>query len=200
MKHLRIVAVLVIGLVVGSCQTITEEMPMAGYLPSSAPVPIVVIQLPQPQPQSSLTPLPPLPAPSNGGGGGGGGGGGNPQPTSAPPSGSGNCQGWPANCNPVASIHAHVYFLQCNGAVVDAKYATEGPWDCDVVLDATPKDDRGKHTQPRDFTPEWNVGGGYTLVNGSTFTPKILGGRTGEVTFSVRVDGVWSNTTTYRFR
>ena len=202
MNYARVGAVVVAGLAVLSCQTITEELPATAVLPPSVPVPIVVIQLPQAQPQSP-PPSSPTSAPSNGTPSGGGPTQPQPQqpqPTNPPTSGGGGCTGWPANCNPVASIHAHVYYLQCNGVAVDGKYSTEGPWDCDVVLDATAKDDKGKHTQAKG-SPEWSISGGYTLVtSGNPYTPKILGGRTGEATFSVTIDGVQSNVTTYRFR
>ena len=193
MNKLRIAAVLLVGLVAGSCQTITEELPVSSYnLPSVAPVPIVVIQLPQPQPQSSLPPSSPTSAPSSGGGGGT-----SPQPTSAPQPDNG-C--WRNNCNAVASVHAQVYYIQCNGeAMPNTKDATEGSASCDIVLDATPKDAAGRATQSG--LPEWSISGGRTVVNSGSFTPKVIGGgRGGDVTFSARVDGVTSNVYTFSFR
>ena len=195
MNHARVVPVLAASLVLASCQTIVEELPASAVLPSSALVPIVVIQLPQVQPTA-----PPL------GGSGGGGGGGTtpsqpssqqPQPTTAPAPSNG-C--WRNNCNPVASVHAQVYYIQCQGqAVPDTKDATEGPADCDIVLDATPKDAAGRATQSG--LPEWSISGGRNVVNAGSFTPKVIGGgQPGSVTFSARVDGVTSNVYTFTFR
>ena len=198
MSYVRVVAISAAGLVLGSCQTIIEDMPASAVLPSSAPVPIVVIQLPQIQPTVAA------PEPSSGGGGGGGGG---TTPTSPaaqptnPPSnngGGGNCSGWPSNCNPVASIHAHVYFLICGGNVVDARYATDGPADCDVRLDATPKDAQGKHTQAKG-TPEWRIDGASWYVGNNPYTPTVRGQR-GGFTAVVTIDGVNSNVINYSFR
>lgn len=195
MHHVRVAAILAASVVLASCQTIVEELPASAVMPSSAPVPIVVIQMPQVQP---------APPPSVGGSGGGAPppGGSQPagQPTAAPsqPQPDNGC--WRGNCNPVASIHAHVYYVQCNGEAVDGyRYATAGPWECDVVLDATPKDARGLATNSSGRI-DWDISGGWTVVNGSSFTPKILGGKRGDVTFSARVDGVTSNVTTYTFR
>jgi hypothetical protein len=196
MNHLRVVAVLALGLVVGSCQTISEELPASsfGSLPNVAPVPIVVIQLPQPAPASSIPPSSPTTPPSNGGGGGGG----NPQPSAPSQEPSNGC--WRNNCNPIASIHAHVYYVQCGGeAIPNTKFASEASSSCDVVLDATPKDARGLATDSSGRI-EWNIGGGRRVVNDSTFTPRIIGGgQGGEVTFSATVDGVTSNASTFHF-
>jgi hypothetical protein len=194
MNHLRVVAVLALGLVVGSCQTISEEMPASsfGNLPSVAPVPIVVIQLPQPAPASSLPPSSPTLPPSSGGGGG------NPQP-SAPTQNEPSNGCWRNNCNPVASIHAQVFYIVCNGVDIGGKDATEAPADCDVILDATPKDAAGRATQSD--IPDWSISGGRTVHNANTFTPKVIGGgKGGDVTFSARVGNVTSNIYTFTFR
>src|SRR5688572_2892525 len=148
MNHVRVVPVLSAAVFLASCQTIVEELPASGVLPSSAPVPIVVITMPQVQPTN-----PPV-------AGSGGGGGGSvppsssqPQPTSPPSQPSNGC--WRNNCNPVASVHAQVYYIQCQGQPVpDTKDATSGPSDCDVVLDATPKDAAGRATNSG--MPNWN--------------------------------------------
>jgi hypothetical protein len=197
MNHLRVVAVLVLAFVVGSCQTITEDMPPNSYgnLPSTASVPIVVIQLPLPAPASSLPTSPTQPPPTSGGGGT------QPSaPTSAPQNQQPDNGCWRNNCNAVASVHAQVYYIQCNGeAQPNTKDATEGPSSCDIVLDATPKDAAGRATQSG--LPDWNISGGRTVVNPGSFTPKVIGGgKGGEVTFSARVDGVTSNVYTFTFR
>jgi hypothetical protein len=99
----------------------------------------------------------------------------------------------------VASIHAQVYHIVCNGVSIGGKDATEGPADCDVVLDATPKDAAGRATQSD--IPDWSISGGRTVVNANSFTPKIIGGgKGGDVTFSARVGNVTSNVYTYTFR
>jgi hypothetical protein len=198
MNHLRIVAVLALGLVVGSCQTISEEMPASsfGNLPSVSPVPIVVIQLPQPAPASSIPPSSPTTPPSNSGGGGGGS-----TPPSSPAQNEPSNGCWRNNCNPIASIHAHVYYVQCGGeAIPNTKFASEASSSCDVVLDATPKDARGLATNSSGRI-DWNISGGRTVVNAGSFTPKIIGGgRGGEITFSATVDGVTSNSDSFSFR
>src|SRR5262245_45812928 len=140
MSHGRIGFVAALGLVLASCQTITEDLPVTtSSAPSSASVPLIVLQIPQPTvqtpPPSSPTAVPgsspssgqQQPQPT-----------GQPQPTNPPASsGGGNCDGFPPNCNPVASVHAYVYFIMCNGvAMPDTKFAESGPVDCDVRLDA----------------------------------------------------------------
>jgi hypothetical protein len=149
-----------------------------GGVPIPQPVPIPV---PVPIPNSVPTSAPADPPSNNNGGGGGGG-----------------CEG---NCAPVASIHAYVYYVQCNGvAMPNTKFVTEGPADCDVRLDATPKDERGKATNVIG-SPNWSIDGGYRWATpGNPYTPLVFGGRSGEITVSVEINGVRSNTFTYRFR
>jgi hypothetical protein len=216
MSHRRVGVVLVAGMIFTSCQTITEEMPIATLSPVSAPAPIV-FQVPVFIPG---TPTPP-PTPVPGGTGGGGTSGPvQPLPTSqplptakptnppanndpAPPpsNGGGGCSGWPNNCNPVASIHAYVYYIVCNGeAQPDTKFAESGPAGCDVRLDATPKDEKGKHTQAKG-QPSWTIHGGSSWeANKNPYTPLVRGGHSGELTAWVEIDGVRSNTFSYRFQ
>jgi hypothetical protein len=221
MNNVRVGVVLTVGVIVASCQTITEDLPSPTVLPASAPVPIIVVPVSIP-PQTSN----PAPAPS-GGGGGGGGGGGSTIPQPLPPvgggggggggntgggggggntgggggsdNGSGSCN--TGNCDPIVSVHAYVYYIQCHGqAQPNTKFAEEGPADCDVRLDATPKKANGKGTDIV-CDPHWSIDGARWTTPGNPFTPLVFSSGAGSsFSASVEVCGVTSNSFTYRFR
>jgi len=162
-----------VGVVVGGGPT-TPPVPPVAAAPTTAPTSVPPLLVP--------TTAPP-PAGNNGSGGGGGG-----------------CGGITNNCNAVASVHAYVYYVVCGTSVVDAKFAEEGPSGCDVRLDATPKDANGKATEAHG-TPHWDISGASwdANANKNPYTPLVYGGN-GSFTASVEIDGVRSNTFTYRFR
>jgi hypothetical protein len=183
----RLAAAAAVFLSASSCQTIVEDLPSNIQTTSSAPAPVVILVLPEP----TATAVPATPTAS-------------PAATAPPatptstPAGDPNCPGWPSNCAPVASIHAHAYYALCHGVAVDVKYKNEGPAGCDVRLDATPKDEKGKHTQARG-TPEWTIDGSTIVITDNPFTP-LVRAVNGGFSARVRVDGVWSNTVDYTFR
>jgi hypothetical protein len=163
--------------------TATARPTAAGATPTATPT--AVTATPTPTAAATVAPTPtPTPAPT---------------PTAAP----GGCEGFPPNCNPVDSVHAYVWFLVCGDTIVDAKFATESPAECEVRLDATPKDIYNQHTQATG-TPVWTIQGGYRWkanVGSNPYTPTVFGdGRRGEFTAYVELDGKRSNIFTVTFR
>jgi hypothetical protein len=173
------------SLSLASCQTITEELPTAAARETvSTGVPVVVIALPTAAP----TPRPTAP----------------PAPTVTPGPAAGevgSCTG--GNCAPPVSVHAYVHGISCNYETVPGnfKFATDGPKECAVHLDATPKDASGRATDVIG-APNWSIDGGYRWApSNNPYTPIVFGdGRAGEITASVEIYGIRSNTFTYRFR
>jgi hypothetical protein len=227
MSYARVGAVLMSGLVVASCQTITEELPQqATALPASVPVPIIIVPVSIPPQSTSPAPVPgtggsgsggsgsgggstlpqpvpgqqqATPTPSSGNSGGGNNGGGNGGGGGNSGGGNGSCN--TGNCDPIVSVHAYVYYIQCHGeAQLGTKFAEEGPADCDVRLDATPKKANGKGTDII-CDPHWSIDGARWATPGNPFTPLVFSpGAGGSFTAQVEVCGVVSNSFTYRFR
>jgi hypothetical protein len=210
MSYVRLALIAIPALVLASCQTITEELPVATVITSSSPVPIIVVAVPVPQPSTQ-----PQPAPSGGGGGGGGGSSPVPQPVPIPqpvpqpvPSGDngggggggGGGENPPGSAEDIVSVHAYVYYIQCRGqAQPNTKFAEEGPADCDVRLDATAKNARGRGIDTN-CDPRWSINGARWATPGNPYTPLVFGGAPGEFTAQVELCGVTSNSFSYRFR
>jgi hypothetical protein len=193
-RTLTPIVVMVVGLGVLACHTITEDLPSrpsSVQLGAPGSVPVVVVPIPQltPVPTPSLVPSPsspnapvprPTATPDNGGGGGGGGGGGEP-PVS--------------NTSPVAKLTASVYFVECGGAPVpNSSHAATAPVGCRVHLDVTPKDASNSPTNPRG-TPHWTYSntGIIEIGSGNAFNPTITGKGAGHVDMQADVDGIVSN-------
>jgi hypothetical protein len=172
-----------------SCQTISEELPAAAApsAPTSASgIPVLVIVLPTAAPAPTPRPTA-VPAPTA-----------TPAPAAAD---VGSCPG--GNCAPPVSIHAYVHGITCNYEVVPGnwKFAADGPKECAVHFDATPKDAGGRASDVIG-EPHWTIDGGYRWSpSNNPYTPIVYGdGRAGEVTASVEIYGIRSNTFTFRFR
>jgi hypothetical protein len=175
-----------IGLTMGGCQTLTEELPAA---PTTPPVQIPVLP-----PIVAPGPIPDVPAP------GGGGGAPPPPPTSnpaPPPTGGGGPPGQiPNNFNPVTKVGAKVFFLECGGVMVpDSEFATSVQVGCRIHFDCTPKDANNNPTQAQS-APNWSFSPGGLVSGGNPndFTPTVTASSTGDLSASVVIDGVTSNT------
>jgi hypothetical protein len=170
-----------VGLTLGGCQTLTEELPSR---PSNPPVQIPVLP-----PIVNPGPIPDVPT------------GGAPPPTSEPapeeqpPSGGGDI---PNNTNPVMKVGAKVYFLECDGVQVpDSGYATSAQVGCRIHFDCTPKDANNNPTQSQG-SPEWTFSPDsiVSIGNPNEFTPTVTAKSAGTLTAYVVIDGVTSNTLT----
>ena len=171
-----------VGLAMGGCQTLTEELPSA---PNTPPVQIPV--LPPITPPSQIPDVPPqgeAPQPP-------------PEPDPAPPPGGGGPPGQiPNNTKPVAKVGAKVYFLECGGQQVpDSEFATSAQVGCRIHFDCTPKDANNNPTQSQGY-PEWSFspGGLVDVGNPNDFTPTVTAKSPGDLTAYVVIDGVTSNT------
>jgi hypothetical protein len=166
-------------LMMGGCQTLTEELPSQpniGLPP--IPTPIVVVPVPIPVPE----------APS----------GGAPPPSSQePPPSSGNPSGQiPNNTNRVTKVGAKVYFLECGGVQVPgSEFATSAQVGCRIHFDCTPKDANNDPTQAQG-APNWSFSPGslVNVGNVNDFTPTATAREAGNLTVYVVIDGVTSNT------
>jgi hypothetical protein len=171
-----------VGLTMGGCQTLTEELPSA---PTTPPVQIPVLP-----PIVNPGPIPDVPS--------GGGGPEPPPPTSdpAPPPNGGPPGQIPNNFNPVTKVGAKVYFLECDGQQVpDSEFATSAQVGCRIHFDCTPKDANNNPTQSQS-APQWSFspGGLVAVGNPNDFTPTVTAKAAGDLTVSVVIDGVTSNT------
>jgi hypothetical protein len=173
----------VIGLTMGGCQTLTEELPSA---PTTPPVQIPVLP-----PIVNPGPIPDVPT---------GGGGEQPPPSgdpAPPPEGGGGPPGQiPNNFNPVTKVGAKVYFLECDGQQVpESEFATSAQVGCRIHFDCTPKDANNNPTQSQG-APQWSFspGGLVAVGNPNDFTPTVTAKAAGDLTAYVVIDGVTSNT------
>jgi hypothetical protein len=178
-----------VGLTLGGCQTLTEELPAK---PSNPPVQIPV--LPPIVPPANIPDVPT-----------GGGGAPPPPPTSEPapdpaappPPGGGGPPGQvPNNTSPVTKVGAKVYFLECGGQQVpDSEFATSAQVGCRIHFDCTPKDANNNPTQSQGY-PEWvfSPGSLVDVGNVNDFTPTAGAKSAGELSVYVVIDGVTSNT------
>lgn len=141
---------------------------------------------------AGTAPSPPAPSPS-------------PSPTPVPaatptpePAGS---PGINDNDRPVDFVGAGVYYVECDGRIVeDSRNAEEAAVGCSVHLDATPKDEDGVPTNPR-YPVRWRYSN-YDAISerGSNPLGPIIKGRVPhEQQIYVTVDGVDSNKFTIRF-
>ncbi len=172
----RALTVLMMGaLALVGCQTITEEMPtrpsQIGNLPPSVPVVVVPVPIPTP---ANPTPTPP------------------PDGGETPPPDEGGGPDIPSNTNPVAKLTAKVYFVECQGQIVNANPVPVG---CRIHLDVTPTDQWNKHTRPRG-TPQWTYSNsGIVRIGGnSPFNPVLDALAPGSISMYCEVDGIRSNT------
>lgn len=182
MKVRRALALIaVVGLTMGGCQTLTEELPSAPPPPPTAQIPVL-------PPIVNPGPIPDVPS------------GGAPPPTSGPapeepPPGGGEGD-IPNNTNPVAKVGAKVYFLECDGQQVpDSGYATSAQVGCRIHFDCTPKDANNNPTQTQG-SPQWSFSPDsiVSIGNPNEFTPTVTAKAAGTLTAYVVIDGVTSNT------
>lgn len=140
--------------------------------------PSAVVQEARPTPVPSPTPPGPQPAPI-------------PEPSpEGPPPDDGH---FPNNTNPVVSVTAKLYFVECSGQP-QFQYQAEAPVGCRIHLDATPRDAKGEHTRAR-AAPAWYVND-PSLVRGSPgsdYTPTWAVVKAGVFVAYVVIDGVTSN-------
>ena len=175
-----------VGLTMGGCQTLTEELPAQPSNPT--------VQIPVLPPIVNPGPIPDVPT-------GGGGGAPPPPPSSdpepAPPPGGGGPPGQvPTNTAPVAKVGAKVYFLECGGQQVPgSEFATSAQVGCRIHFDCTPKDASNNPTQSQG-EPQWSFSPGSLVDVGNVndFTPTATAKAAGDLTVSVVIDGVTSNT------
>ena len=172
--------VAMVGLTLGGCQTVTEELPAK---PSNPPVQIPV--LPPIVPPPNIPDVPPdgaAPPPES-----------EPAP---PPPGGGPPGQLPDNTAPVAKVGAKVYFLECDGQQVpNSEFATSAQLGCRIHFDCTPKDANNNPTQAQS-DPHWSFDPGNLVAVGNTheFTPTATAKAAGDLTVHVVIDGVTSNT------
>jgi hypothetical protein len=180
--------VAMVGLTLGGCQTVTEELPAK---PSNPPVQIPVLPIIVPPPvipdvptEGGGAPPPPVSEPA-------------PDPGAPPPTGGGGPPGQiPNNTSPVTKVGAKVYFLECDGQQVPgSEFATSAQVGCRIHFDCTPKDANNNPTQSQGY-PEWSFSPGslVDVGNPSDFTPTATGKAAGELSVWVTIDGVTSNT------
>ena len=179
--------VAMVGLTLGGCQTLTEELPA---LPSNPPVQIPVLPpiVPPPVipdvPTGGGAPPPPASEPA-------------PDPGAPPPTGGGGPPGQiPTNTSPVTKVGAKVYFLECGGEQVPgSEFATSAQVGCRIHFDCTPKDANNNPTQSQGY-PEWSFSPGsiVDVGNKNDFTPTATAKSAGELSVWVTIDGVTSNT------
>ena len=185
--------VAMVGLTLGGCQTVTEELPAK---PSNPPVQIPVLPIIVPPPvipdvptEGGGAPPPPVSEPA-------------PDPGAPPPTGGGGPPGQiPNNTSPVTKVGAKVYFLECDGEPVpDSGYATSAQVGCRVHFDCTPKDANNNPTQTQG-SPNWSFspGGLVDVGNPNDFTPTVTAKSPGTLSAWVVIDGVTSNTVNITF-
>jgi hypothetical protein len=105
------------------------------------------------------------------------------------------------NDMPVDRVAASVYYVDCNGKVMEhSRNAEEIPPGCRAHLDATAKDEFGVPTNPR-YPVQWRFGNpGAVDVGGSNPMGPILTAKfPHEQTIYVHVDGIDSNKFFVRF-
>jgi len=189
----RVLMVVAMAAIAVGCQTITEEMPsrpnpILAVGGGGGQVPIVVVPVPIPSPQPAPAPNP-APAPT-------------PRPNPAPDPGPGIPPNIPNNNSPVTKVAAKVYFVECNGSMVpNSEHASEADIGCRIHMDCTPKDDRNAPTQARG-TPQWSYSDpGLVYIGGnSPYNPVLTARGSGELSMSVTIDGVRSNTVSIQIR
>jgi hypothetical protein len=105
------------------------------------------------------------------------------------------------NDKPVERVGAGVYYVQCDGEIVEnSRSAREAPVGCAVRLDATAKDAEGVPTNPR-YPVHWSYSD-YDAIEerGSNPMGPVITGKWGhDQEIYVVVDGVRSNTFRVRF-
>jgi hypothetical protein len=192
----RLSLLLVVGVSLVGCKTITEELPTApsgsgGQPIVTVPFPVVVTPVTIPQPESPVpTPNPQTPN--------------SPNPSPTPPDDGGDDDGEfiPDNQNAVAKVVAKVFFVECNGAPVPgSEGASTADVGCRVHLDVTPKDAGGRPTQPRGG-PNWSYSdrSSFNIGGSNPFTPVLTVTKPGGTSISCSIDGVRSNDLSLRFR
>lgn len=193
----RAFVAILVGLALGSCQTITEEMPAGPTSPTGAgpAIPVIVVPVPVPVPTSGPAPVPdpapnnpnPNPTPNP-----------NPNPTPRPTPPPAN----PGNTGSTVKIGAKVYFLERNGQLVaGSEHATEALVGDRIHLDATAKDAQNLPTTTQG-PPRWTYSdtGIVSVSGGNPWTPVMLARRPGVISVYVEADGVRSNTVTVSIR
>jgi len=175
-----------VGLVMGGCQKLTEELPgqPTSGVPIPAPPPVIVVPVPIPVPETPTGggPVPPS----------------NTEPN--PPTGGGPPGQIPNNTSPVVKVGAKVFFVECNGQMVpNSEFATEAQVGCRIHFDCTPKDANNNPTQAQS-PPTWTFspGGLVGVGNVNDFTPTAGVQAAGDLTAYVVIDGVTSNSLNIR--
>jgi len=175
-------AVLVVLMVGGGCQTITEELPTRpspAKSPAAAPIPVVKIPVPVPTPAPAATPTPaasaaPTPAPAA-------------TPTPAPNAGS------------IDSIRVGFFGFKCDdGQIVPHNGWGQLPKGCTGYLTATPKKKDNTDVPQKEHGPDisWRLRAGDGIVQVLTptfpndFNKDLLGLKQGEFSLCATVKGV----------
>lgn len=190
MSNPKRLLIVLAGLGLASCHTITEEMPTAASSPTNnGPViPVVVVPVPVPVPTAGPDPVPvptsappnnPNPNPNP-----------NPRPTAEPPNNGGNN-------STVVRIGAKVYFIERNGQILEgSENATSAQVGDRIHLDATAKDASNLPTNAHG-APHWTFSDtSVVAVSGGSgdWTPVMLVKHPGSISAYVEADGVRSNT------
>jgi hypothetical protein len=175
-----VASIALVGLVMGGCQTLTEELPAAPTPPT--------VQIPVLPPIVAPGPIPDVPpAPPTGGGA-------PPLPPTSDPAPPPPGQ-VPNNSNPVTKVGAKVFFLECDGQMVPgSEFATSAQVGCRIHFDCTPKDAKNNPTQSKS-PPQWSFSPGNLVEGGNPndFTPTVTAKSAGNLTAYVVIDGVTSN-------
>src|SRR5713101_707356 len=177
-------AVLVVLMVGGGCQTITEELPTRPSptkSPAAAPIPVVKIPVPVPTPAPAATPTPaasaaPTPAPAA-----------TPTTTPAPNAGS------------IDSIRVGFFGFKCDdGQIVPHNGWGQLPKGCTGYLTATPKkkDNSDVPQNEHGSVISWRLRAGEGIVQvlpptfPNDFNKDLLGLKQGEFSLCATVKGV----------
>lgn len=179
-------SVLVVLMVGGGCQTITEELPTRpspAKSPAAAPIPVVKIPVPVPTPAPAATPTPapsatPTPAPAATP---------TPAPTPAPNAGS------------IDSIRVGFFGFKCDeGQIVPHNGWGQLPKGCTGYLTATPKKKDNTDVPQKEHGPDigWKLRAGDGIVQvlpptfPNDFNKDLLGLKQGEFSLCATVKGV----------
>jgi hypothetical protein len=105
------------------------------------------------------------------------------------------CPDIPSNTNPVATVGAKVFFLECDGQQLPAARSTQVG--CRIHMDCTAKDASGQPTRAVS-EPYWSVNDPTLITFGSrsSYTPAWTARQRGSLTAVVTIDGVQSNAVT----
>src|SRR5712691_10716136 len=180
-------SVLLVLLVGGGCQTITEQLPTRPSpvkSPAAAPIPVVKIPVPVPTPAPAATPTPAA----------------SPTPTPAPATPAPAATPTPApNAGSIDSIRVGFFGFKCDdGQIVPHNGWGQLPKGCTGYLTATPKKKDNSDVPQKEHGPDisWRLRAGDGIVQvlpptfPNDFNKDLLGLKQGEFSLCATVKGV----------